>query len=72
MKEQKEPLFEFILTTKYNNRTLSVFHQYGNSNGYEMGENLILLIHRLMITEGYSKEEVKKELTFAIESYIES
>ena len=70
MKEQKEPLFEFILTTKYNNRTVSVFHEYYDENGYDMEECLICLSKRCLINEGYSKEKVKSTLTLAIENHI--
>ena len=73
MKEQKEDIFEFILTTKFCDRTISVFHQYYNDMGedsFDMGEHLILLIQSVMISEGYSKERLKEELTLAIENFI--
>ena len=72
MKEQKEDIFEFILTTKFCDRTISVFHQYYNDgdDNFHMAEHLILLIQSVMISEGYSKERLKEELSLAIENFI--
>lgn len=73
MKEQKKDIYEFILTTKFSGRTISVFHRYYNDmdeNDYDMAENLLLLIESAMISEGYSKERLKKELKLLIENFI--
>tara|TARA_Y100000004_G_scaffold184267_1_gene233102 strand:- start:422 stop:640 length:219 start_codon:yes stop_codon:yes gene_type:complete len=72
MKEEEEPVYEFILTTKYKDRTVSVFHKYFNEeeDDFEIQVHLIWLLQSLMRTQGYRQEHIKELLTNAVENYI--